>query len=213
MAVLHFPKTNANHNREEAKKEVISSAEFQVMFQLREPTEQPWGNVFRGRYTLPAILEILAGFEKSGVRLRVIFLEDSIGSSEMRSIREAFAGIGRDHPDWWIPSFNVCPMMFAAADGLDRSVGALMDPKHFICNPDQIVNGNISAMGYALMNGWRPDIAVQLIVAGASAKSIEAALSWLAAHRSYHSDDPDLYQRECRDAVIDILQKELSSLA
>lgn len=151
MAVLHFPKPAQGKDRQEAKTEARASTEFHVMFQMREPSEQPWGDVFRGTYSLPAILEIIAAFEKNGVRLRVLFLDEILDDLNKDVIEAAFAKAGRDGQEYWLPAFAVCPMMFAASKGLDRAAGALLEASHFRCDPDQVVNGKISAMGYAVM--------------------------------------------------------------
>lgn len=187
------------------------STKFHVMFQMEEQTKQPWGDVFRGRYTLPAIMEILDGFKKNGVDLRVWFLEDAISPEDRQAIKTAFASIGRDHWNFWFPAFPVCPMMFAATQGLNRSVGALMDAQHFKPNPDQIVDGH-NAMGVALCAGWRPDIAIQLAVAMPSPGTTRDALATLERHRAKHPEHTDLHQGECRDAVANILKKELAGL-
>jgi hypothetical protein len=181
---------------------------FHVMFQMDEESNQPWGDVFRGRYSLPAIMEILKGFRKNGVDLKVWFLEDNIGSEDHELIKTAFAAAGREHRACWFPAFPICPMMFAASQGLSRAVGAFMGAECFKPNPDQIVDGR-NAMGVALQGGWRLDIAIQLLIMMPSAATITRALDTIEKHRAKHPEHSDLHQGECRDALLRILKKEL----
>lgn len=194
-----------------ARAQTSSLAKFHVMFQMDELTKQPWGDVFRGHYTLSAIMEILDGFEKNGVHLRVWFLEDAISEKTRKDIKAAFGGLGRDHWDHWFPAFQICPMMFAATQGLDRSVATLMEAEHFKPDLDQIVNGH-NALGVALSGGWRPDIAIRLARAKPSAETLENALSVVEKHRKDYPDHEDYHQGECRDAVANILKKEATML-
>lgn len=184
-----------------------SAKTFHMMFQMETPSTQHWSGAFRGYYTLAAMADIVSAYRKNGEILKVWLLEDAMSVGDARSIKAAFEALEMPCEDHCNVVFQVCPMLFAACHGLERAVGKLRRANTFARQPDQIVNG-LSAMACAVMGGWRPDIAVQLTMTMPSGGTLMAIMSLL----DQNPDDPDLYQRECREAVAQIFESELEIL-
>jgi hypothetical protein len=169
-----------------------------------------WGDSFRGVYNLDAIVEILRAFDANGVRLTCVFLEDELGEDigEIDAVLGTQGKLAKGGPRRWRVIYSVCPMMFAAAKGLDRTVGAALNAQRFTPQPDLLLNGT-PALGMALRAGWRSDIAMLLLMSGPRRETVQAALEMLRERREDEPDDDNLYQGLRADAVEAMLEAEL----
>jgi hypothetical protein len=181
---------------------------FHAMFQMATESSAHWGSAFRGYYTLTAIAEIVSGYQKNGEMLKVWLLEDEMSECDKRAVKATFESLEMPCEDHCNVVFQVCPTLFAASHGLERAVGEMRRSKNVTKQPNQVVNG-LSAMACAVMDGWRPDIATQLTMMVPSGGTLKAIMALLEQRRMQHPDDPDLYQRECREAVVKIFKSEL----
>lgn len=183
--------------------------QFQVLFQLPQPMHGPWGDSFRGTYTLAAIMEIVAAYDKSGVRLRCLFLEDRIGD-DLAAIEEAFESVRGCGEKRWAPVYAVNPMYFAVAKDLNRAASELTLTNNFTPDPDQVVEGSINAMGAVLRYGFDTSIVLTILLAGPSLETVAGALEEIRRRRLVTPDSCNTHQRFCCGAVVAMLEDELA---
>lgn len=183
--------------------------QFQVLFQLPQPMHGLWGDSFRGTYTLAAIMEIVEAYDKNGVRLRCLFLEDRIGD-DMAAIEEAFENVRGTGEKRWAPVYAVNPMYFAVAKDLNRAASELTLTTNFTPDPDQVLEGSINAMGAVLRQGFDTSIVLTILLAGPSLETIAGALEEIRRRRLVDPDSHNTHQRFCCGAVVAMLEDELA---
>ena len=182
---------------------------FSVMFALPEPVRGPWGQAFRGEFSLASILEIMEAYRKDGVRLRCLFLEDKLGD-DLSSIQEAFSKVDEAQDSSWAAVHAVDPMLFAAGNDLMKAASALTVPDTFEPNPDQIIEGSVNAMGAVLRQGYDTSLVLMLLLSGPSLETVAGALEEIRRRRRESPDLVNSHQRFCCGAVVAMLEDELA---